>query len=89
MSRIEIPIAEYQGMKNKIKNLEDALNSVSKEAAVNKEVIEQLKTLIADLEHEPFLGRLFRWKSVTKPFKKLLEKHGKTQKEEKSENQKD
>ena len=83
MSRIEIPISEYQGMKTKIKNLENALNSVSKEAAVNKEYIEQIKALIADLEEESFLGRLFRWKSVTKPFKELLEKHGKSQKEEK------
>lgn len=81
MSRIEIPIAEYQGMKNKIRNLENALNSVSKEAAVNKEYIEKLKTLVLDLESEPFLGRLFRWKSVVEPFKELLEKHGKIQEE--------
>lgn len=87
MSRIEIPIAEYQGMKNKIRNLENALNSVSKEAAVNKEYMEQVKTLILDLEHEPFLSRLFKWKSVVEPFKELLEKHGKIQKENQSQNQ--
>lgn len=72
MSRIEIPIEEYQGMKTKIKNLEDALNSVSKESAVNKERIENLKVLIADLEGEAFLNRLFRWKSIIEPFKELL-----------------
>lgn len=83
MSRIEIDITEYQGMKTKIRNLESALNSVSKEAAVNKEYIEQIKALISDLEEEPFLGRLFRWKSVVQPFKELLEKHGKIQEEQK------
>ena len=63
---------EYQGMKNKAKNLEDALNSVSKEAAANKEIIEQLKVLINDLENEGFFKRLFNWKSVIEPFKNLL-----------------
>ena len=81
MSRIEIPISEYQGMKTKIRNLEDALNSVSKEAAVNKEKLEKLKTLVADLENEAFFDRLFSWKSIIKPFKELLEKDGETQKE--------
>ena len=86
MSRIEIPITEYQGMKNKIRNLENALNSVSKEAAVNKEYIEKLKMLVSDLEQEPLVTRLFTWKSVVKPFKELLEKHGKIQKENQNEN---
>ena len=76
--RIELPIAEYQGMKSKVKNLEEALNSVSKEAAANKELIEQAKALIADLENEGFFNRLFSWKSVIKPFKELF-----TAKEEK------
>jgi hypothetical protein len=33
MSKIEMEPSEYQGMKTKIKNLESAVNSVSKEAA--------------------------------------------------------
>ena len=70
--RIELPIAEYQGIKNKVKNLEDALNSVSKEAAANKEVIEQLKALVADLENEGFFNRLFGWKKIIEPFKTLF-----------------
>jgi hypothetical protein len=81
MSRIEIPISEYQGMKTKIRNLEDALNSVSKEAAVNKEVIEKVKTLVTDLENETFLDRLFSWKNIIKPFKELFKKDGEIQKE--------
>jgi uncharacterized protein YigA (DUF484 family) len=65
-------IKEYQGMRNKIKSLESALNSVSVEAATNKEVIEKVKALVVDLEKEGFLNRLFAWKNVIKPFKELL-----------------
>lgn len=79
MSRIEIPISEYQGMKSKIRDLENALNSVSQEAATNKEIIEQAKTLVVDLENEPFLIRLFHWKSVIEPFKDLFKLDGKIQ----------
>lgn len=90
MARIEVDITEYQGMKTKIRNLENALNSVSKEAAINKEYIEQIKTLVLDLENEPFLIRVFHWKSVVEPFKELVEEHGKIQKEnqDKDENKK-
>lgn len=79
MSRIEIPISEYQGMKSKIRDLENALNSVSQEAATNKEIIEQAKTLVVDLENEPFLIRLFHWKSVIEPFKDLFKLDGEIQ----------
>jgi hypothetical protein len=79
MSRIEIPISEYQGMKSKIRDLENALNSVSKEAATNKEIVEQAKALVVDLENEPFLIRLFHWKSVIEPFKDLFKLDGKIQ----------
>ena len=79
MSRIEIPISEYQDMKSKIRDLENALNSVSQEAATNKEMIEQAKALVVDLENEPFLIRLFHWKSVIEPFKDLFKLDGKIQ----------
>lgn len=79
MSRIEIPISEYQGMKSKIRDLENALNSVSQEAATNKEIIEQAKALVVDLENEPFLIRLFHWKSVIEPFKDLFKLDGEIQ----------
>ena len=79
MSRIEIPISEYQGMKSKIRDLENALNSVSQEAATNKEMIEQAKALVVDLENEPFLIRLFHWKSVIEPFKDLFKLDGEIQ----------
>ena len=75
--KIEVSIEEYQGMRKKIKDLESALNSVSKEAAVNKEIIEQAKALIVDIESETFVNRLFRWKSVVKPLNDLF--NGKVQ----------
>ena len=78
MSRIEITIEEYQGMRNKIKNLESSLNSVSQEAASNKEKIEQAKALVEDLQNESFINRLFNWKDITTPLKELFaNKNGK------------
>ena len=74
MSRIDLDIQEYQGMRTKIKNLESALNSVSQEAAVYKEKIEKAKALVEDLEGESFINRLFSWKSITTPLKELFAK---------------
>jgi len=77
-ARIEIPMDEYQGLRNKIKKLESALDSISKEAAVNKELIEKTKALVADMENEGFINRLFKWKNLVKPLSELL--NGKVQK---------
>lgn len=74
MSRIELELSEYQGMKTKIRNLESALNSVSQEAAINKEKIEQAKALIEDLESESFINRIFKWKTIIVPLRNLFEK---------------
>jgi hypothetical protein len=71
-ARIEIEISEYQGMKKKIKDLESVLNSVSKEAATSKEIIEKAKAFVVDLENEGLLNRLFTWKKVLEPIKGLL-----------------
>lgn len=79
MAKIEIDIKEYQGMRTKIKNLESALNSISAEAAENKEKIEKVKALVIDLKNEKFLGRLFRWKTIIEPFTELLKIDGKIQ----------
>ena len=72
MSRIDLDMKEYQGMRDKIKNLESALNSVSTEAAINKELLEKARALVVDLDGEGFLNRLFSWSSVTKPLKDLF-----------------
>jgi hypothetical protein len=58
--------------------LESALDSISKEAAVNKELIEKTKALVADMENEGFINRLFKWKNLVKPLSELL--NGKVQK---------
>lgn len=72
MGRIEIEISEYQGMRKKIKDLESALNSVSKEAAKHKEIIEQAKAIVDDLKVETFISRLFNYKKILEPIDNLL-----------------
>ena len=76
MSRIELPMKEYQGMLSKIKNLESALNSVSTEAATNKEIIEKAKAFVIDLDNESFFERLFKWKKLTEPLRELFKIDG-------------
>ena len=75
MSRIEISMEEFQGMKSKIQKLELALNSVSKEASIKKEKLEQIKALYEDLKNESLYNRMFSWKQVIKPLKDLCLDH--------------
>ena len=72
MAKIEIDIKEYQGMRDKINELESALYSVSAEVAANKKLVEELKTLVSDLENEGLLNRLFGWKNVVQPLKDVF-----------------
>lgn len=72
MSRIEIPMEEYNGLKNKIKQLEGTLADVSKEASVYKEKLGVLEGLVMDLGNEKLADRIFYWKSIVKPFKELF-----------------
>ena len=72
MGRIEIEISEYQGMRKKIKDLESALNSVSIEAASNKEKIEQAKAILEDLKVESLFKRVFNFKKILEPIDTLL-----------------
>ena len=76
MSRIEIPMTEYNGLKNKIKQLESTLVDVSKEASTYKEKLGILEGLVIDLESEKLFDRLFNWKSIVKPFKDVFKKNG-------------
>lgn len=84
MAKIEIDMKEYQGMRNKIKNLESALNSISTEAAQNKERVEKAKALVIDLTKESFFRRLFNWSLVLEPLKEMFDTDGKIQKERKA-----
>jgi archaellum component FlaC len=77
MSRIEIPMAEYNDLKNKIKQLESSLVDVSKEASIYKEKLGILEGLVIDLESETLVDRLFAWKKIVKPFKDVFKKNDK------------
>ena len=77
MSRIEIPMKEYNGLKNKIKSLEQTLVDVSKETAIYKEKLSILESLVMDLENEKIFSRIFSWKNIVNPFKEVFTKDGK------------
>lgn len=79
MSRIEIPMTEYNGLKNKIKQLESTLVDVSKEASTYKEKLGILEGLVIDLDSEKLVDRLFSWKSIIKPFKDVFKKNDKAE----------
>lgn len=72
MARIEIPMEEYNSLKQKVRELESTLGDVSKEAALYKEKLGNLKGLIIDLENETLIDRVFHWKGVVEPFKKEI-----------------
>jgi archaellum component FlaC len=77
MARIEISMEEYNGLKNKIKQLESTLVDVSKEASTYKEKLGILEGLVIDLDNEKLVDRLFSWKSIVKPFKDVFKNNDK------------
>jgi hypothetical protein len=79
MSRIEIPMSEYNGLKSKIKSLEQTLVDVSKETAAYKEKLSILESLVMDLEGEGVLNRIFSWKNIVNLFKEVFKKDEKKQ----------
>ena len=79
MARIEISMEEYNGLKNKIKQLESTLVDVSKEASTYKEKLGILEGLVIDLDSEKLVDRLFSWKSIVKPFKDVFKNNDKTE----------
>ena len=72
MSRIEIPLSEYNGLKKKVKDLEKALNDVSNEASLYKEKLGTVESAVLDLEGEGLVNRIFSWKNTIEPLTKLL-----------------
>lgn len=79
MSRIEIPLTEYNGYKNKIKALETTVTDISKEAAFYKEKYQDAESLVEDLKSEGIISRAFKWKSVIEPLVELFtKKYGET-----------
>ena len=74
MARIEIPMEEYQGLKDKVKSLESSLIEEKNQTSIYKQKFNEAKELFDDLKSEGFINRLFNWKHVIKPFNNLFYK---------------
>lgn len=74
MSRIEISLAEYNGLKDKIKALESTIVDVSEDAAFYKEKYKDAESIVYDLETEGFINRAFGWKKVISPLVQIFRK---------------
>ena len=74
MARIEIPMEEYQGLKDKVKSLESSLIEEKNQTSIYKQKFNEAKELFDDLKSEGFINRLFNWKRVIKPFSNLFYK---------------
>ena len=66
MTRIEMSLYEYEGMKSKIKNLEGYVVALEKKANLYKSKYENLFNLLDEIGDMPILPRIFGWKSVLK-----------------------
>ena len=67
MSRIEIPMDEYKGMKERIEELEKTLVSKDKEIEEKKNKCLELENKLDDISSLSLLERVFNWKSIIKP----------------------
>lgn len=76
MSRIEIPLNEYNSLKDKINNLEETIIKNSKEINILKEKYEEAKFLVQELQNEDLISRMFKWKNITKPLITLFYEDG-------------
>ena len=74
MARIEIPMEEYQGLKDKVKSLESSLIEEKNQTSIYKQKFNEAKELFDDLKSEGFINRLFNWKRVIKPFNNFFYK---------------
>lgn len=64
--RIEIPMEEYKGMKERIESLERTLVSKDKEIEVLRDKNITLETSLDDIATLPLYERVFNWKSNVK-----------------------
>jgi hypothetical protein len=64
--RIEIPMDEYKGMKEKIESLEKTLASKDKEIEVLKNSYLVSKNALEDIATLSLFERVFNWKSNVK-----------------------
>lgn len=66
MSRIEIPMDEYKGMKARIEELEKDLVSKDKEIEEYKRKCDLAEEKLEDISTLPLFERIFNWKSNLK-----------------------
>jgi predicted RNase H-like nuclease (RuvC/YqgF family) len=66
MSRIEIPMDEYQGMKSRIEELEKDLASKDKEIKILKDKCLTVETQLEDIASLSLVERVFNWGSNIK-----------------------
>lgn len=66
MSRIEIPMEEYKGMKERIESLENTLASKDKEIDEYKKKYILSQTSLEDISELSLFERVFNWKSNIK-----------------------
>ena len=64
MSRIEIPMNEYNGMKERIESLERAVVEKDKKIDNLKNDNLKLQTTLEDVSEMALIDRIFKWKST-------------------------
>jgi predicted nucleic acid-binding Zn-ribbon protein len=70
MARIEIPIEEYNGMKEKIESLEKSIVEVKKKAELFEHKYNDIQVELENMQEAGFLTRMFGWKRA---LSKLIE----------------
>ena len=66
MSRIEIPMEEYQGMKEKITSLETSLGKTKSEAELFKSKYAAIVEALDNASEAGLVTRIFKWKKLIK-----------------------
>lgn len=70
MARIEIPIDEYKGMKEKIESLEKSLVESNKKAELYEQKYDNIQIELENILEAGILTRMFGWRRV---LSKLIE----------------
>ena len=70
MSRIEIPMSEYKGMKEKIESLEKSLVESNKKAELYEQKYDNIQIELENILETGILTRMFGWRRA---LSKLIE----------------
>ena len=66
MSRIEIPMTEYKGMKEKIESLQKSWADSKKQIEVYNERVNNLQEMLDNIAEASLFARVFGWKKLFK-----------------------